>query len=66
MPDITKAAKDTSPNCSFAGSVDFTRDIDPECYIDQAIDDYKGPEVNFLVNGELVKGKLLKTLNEMD
>ena len=52
MPDITKAAEDTSPNCSFACSVDITRDTDPEGYVDQAIDDYKGPEENFLVNGK--------------
>ena len=66
MPDITKAAKDASPNCSFACSVDFIRDIDPEHYVDQAIDDYKGPELNFLVNGVLVQGKLLKKLDEKD
>ena len=43
--------------------MDFTRDIIPDSCVDEAIDDYKEPEENVLVNGELVRGKLLKKLS---
>ena len=32
-------------------------------FVAKDIDDYKGPEENFLVDGNLVQGKILKKLN---
>ena len=38
--------------------------VDKIDFLDKDINDHKGTEENFLIDGKLVPGKLLKTLNE--